>query len=86
MSSTEGRLKGVVAGAALIYYLDPDRGARGRRKLRDRLLQLNRKLEGGLDATARDARNRSRGLSARAGQRLRSDDAPAALIERESVQ
>lgn len=77
----ESHLKAMIAGATLMYVLDPDRGARRRGMLRDRLLHANRKLEDGLDAAARDARNRSKGLAARVGRRLRSNGAPDAVIE-----
>lgn len=70
-----------IAGAAVMYYLDPDRGARRRGLLRDRLVHLNRKLGSGLDAAARDARNRSAGLVARARRRLRADHASDTVIE-----
>lgn len=81
MSRIGNRVKGLIAGATLMYLFDPERGARRRALLRDQLLHLNRDLEAGLDAAARDARNRSKGMTARATQRLRPDHAPDEVIE-----
>lgn len=81
MSRIPNRVKGLITGATLMYLFDPDRGARRRGLLRDQLLHLNRDLESGLDAAARDARNRSKGMTARATQRLRGDHAPDEVIE-----
>jgi len=81
MNRSQGYLKGMLAGASLTYFLDPDRGARRRGMLRDQLVHLGRKLENGLDAAKRDARNRSVGMTAKARRRFSRDDAPDAVVE-----
>jgi uncharacterized membrane protein len=71
----QGRLiTGVLVGASAMYLLDPDRGARRRSLLRDRGVHAGHKLGDGLAATARDARNRTRGTAAALRSRFRSDD------------
>lgn len=80
MDRSEQVLTGAIAGAALMYFLDPDRGARRRGLVRDKLVHLNRKMELGLDQAARDARNRSAGLAARTRRQFDEDDAPGAVV------
>lgn len=81
MSGKDSYIKGILAGASLMYLFDPDRGARRRGLVRDRFVHANRKLENGLEAAARDARNRSLGALAKARRRFSSDDASDAVIE-----
>jgi len=70
----QGKLiAGVVAGAGAMYLLDPDRGARRRSLLRDQGIHVGHKLGDGLSATARDARNRTRGAAAELRARFRAD-------------
>jgi uncharacterized membrane protein len=72
----QGKLiTGVMVGAGAMYLLDPDRGARRRSLLRDQGLHAGHKLGDGLAATARDARNRTRGTAAALRARFRSDEA-----------
>ncbi|HYF38570.1 MAG TPA: SRPBCC family protein [Gemmatimonadales bacterium] len=72
----QGKLiTGVVVGAGAMYLLDPDRGARRRSLLRDRGVHAGHKLGDGLAATARDARNRTRGTAAALRARFRTDAA-----------
>jgi uncharacterized membrane protein len=72
----QGKLiAGVVAGAGAMYLLDPDRGARRRSLLRDQGIHVGHKLGDGLSATARDARNRTRGAAAELRARFRPDEA-----------
>jgi uncharacterized membrane protein len=78
---SRGYFKGIIAGASLMYYFDPDRGTRRRSLLRDQLVHLSRKLERGLDAAARDGRNRSIGVVAKARRRFSRDDAPDVVVE-----
>ncbi len=80
MKDRTDQIKGFAAGVGLMYLLDPDRGARRRALVRDQLVHLNRKLEDGVDAAARDARNRSRGIAARARRRLQHDHAPDQVV------
>ena len=70
----QGKLiTGVLVGASAMYLLDPDRGARRRSLLRDQGVHAGHKLGDGLAATARDARNRTRGTAAALRARFRSD-------------
>lgn len=55
---------GAGIGALLAYMFDPDRGARRRALLRDKLVLTARKTRDGVDATARDLAHRTRGLIA----------------------
>jgi hypothetical protein len=68
-------LGGIGLGAALMYLLDPDRGARRRALARDKAVHFGRVAGERLGARSRDLRNRARGLSARI--RSKSEEAPA---------
>lgn len=71
----QGKLiTGVLVGASAMYLLDPDRGARRRSLLRDRGIHAGHKLGDGLAATARDARNRTRGTAAALRARFRTEE------------
>ena len=63
-------LCGVAAGAALMYFLDPDRGGRRRALLRDKLVGLSNDLGDAAASKARDLRNRAQGLVAEASTAL----------------
>jgi hypothetical protein len=56
-----------------MYVLDPDRGARRRALVRDQFVHMINKISDAFGATARDIRNRVRGLVAEAGSIFRSD-------------
>jgi uncharacterized membrane protein len=72
----QGKLiAGMVAGAGAMYLLDPDRGARRRSLLRDQGIHIGHQLGDGLAATARDARNRTRGAAAELRARFKHDQA-----------
>jgi uncharacterized membrane protein len=68
-------LTGMALGAGAMYLLDPDRGTRRRALLRDKGVHAGHKLGDGLAATARDARNRTRGAAAELRLRFRKDQA-----------
>ena len=55
---------GVGLGAALMYVLDPDKGRRRRVLMRNQATHSIHKTMDALDTTARDLRNRLRGLGA----------------------
>jgi uncharacterized membrane protein len=63
-------ITGMILGAGTMYLLDPDRGSRRRSLLRDQGVHARHKFGEGLAATARDARNRSRGAVAELRSRL----------------
>jgi uncharacterized membrane protein len=70
----QGKLiTGVLLGAGAMYLLDPDRGSRRRSLLRDQGVHAGHKVGDGLAATARDARNRTRGAAAELRSRFRKD-------------
>jgi uncharacterized membrane protein len=51
-------------GVALMYFLDPGRGARRRALVRDKVVHVLRETEGAAETTGRDLRNRAHGLAA----------------------
>ena len=57
-------LGGIGIGAALMYYLDPARGARRRGLLRDQLTHAARVASEAAGTTSRDFANRARGIAA----------------------
>jgi uncharacterized membrane protein len=63
-------LSGALMGASLMYLLDPERGARRRGLVRDQVARARHRLGEGLDATARDVRNRAKGTAAEVKARL----------------
>src|SRR5687767_15083118 len=70
-------------GAAVTYFLDPDRGARRRAIVRDKLVHGLRKTEDAAETTARDLRNRGQGLAAEVrGRFAREDVDDVVLVER----
>lgn len=69
-------LGGVGVGAAFMYLFDPDRGSRRRGLLRDKLAAAANKIPDGMSATARDLRNRAKGLSAGVRSKISSGEPP----------
>jgi uncharacterized membrane protein/osmotically-inducible protein OsmY len=67
-------LGGVGLGASLMYLLDPDRGNRRRALLLDKLTSAANKTPDAVGATARDLRNRARGLAAEVGSMFTSEE------------
>jgi hypothetical protein len=74
---------GIGIGVVLMYYLDPDRGARRRKLLADQMRSLMSHSDTVLGKTSRDLRNRTCGLVAETRARL-SGDTPddVVLVER----
>src|SRR5688572_10138158 len=73
--STRDLVTGAAVGAALLFVLDPNRGAKRRALLRDKLVRAGRIADEGARATARDMSNRARGVAATVRGRLSNDDA-----------
>jgi uncharacterized membrane protein len=74
---------GIGVGAALMYMLDPDRGSRRRRLVRDKLASAANKTPRAIGATARDLSNRIRGMASAAGSLFsRKEVADEVLIQR----
>ncbi len=59
-------LRGAATGAAALYFLDPDEGRRRRALVRDRTRHLARVARDEIERDWRDARNRLRGMTAKA--------------------
>lgn len=75
-------LNGLLLGAGLMYYLDPDRGRRRRAMARDRMVHYTHRADRAMDTAARDIRNRAVGVASEARGRIRGgDDAPPSVIE-----
>jgi hypothetical protein len=57
-------LAGVGTGAALMYFLDPDRGGRRRALIRDKAVGLTNDARGAINAASEDLSNRAYGVYA----------------------
>ena len=81
--NTKDVLVGAGIGAAVIFMMDPAVGGRRRALVRDKIAHAGRLTRDGLDATARDMRNRARGITARTRGRLWNGEVDdETLIER----
>lgn len=70
-------------GSGVMYLLDPDRGKRRRALLRDKCVSATRKTREGIEISARDLRNRARGLATSIQSRFTSNETDdAVLVER----
>ena len=69
-----GLVGGLGLGAALMYFLDPERGRRRRHMVRDQLVHAGRVAGDAVGTTSRDLRNRARGTAAAARARVTSDE------------
>jgi hypothetical protein len=67
-------------GAAMMYYLDPDRGRSRRARARDRVIHVLNEIDHEIEVTSRDLANRTQGLVARSTSLLAHDGAPEAVI------
>lgn len=65
---------GAGAGAAAMYLLDPDRGRRRRKLINDQLVRAWSRSDDLIGKTARDLRNRARGLLTEAQARLGGEE------------
>lgn len=74
-------LGGLGLGAGLMYLLDPDGGGRRRALARDKAVHGLKVSGRALRKTSIDVGNRTRGLVAQAGSRLRKDDAETQVLE-----
>ncbi len=80
MTNHRGTIAGMLAGAGLMYLLDPDRGARRRALVRDQATRARHRLAEGAEATGRDLRNRARGTAAGLRSRLRRETADDEIL------
>src|SRR5437762_6431044 len=74
LMSTRDLVTGAAAGAALLFVLDPNRGAKRRAMLRDKLVRAGRVAREGVNAAARDMSNRARGVAASIRGRFSDDN------------
>jgi hypothetical protein len=65
---------GIGLGAAMMYLLDPNRGKRRRALVRDQFAHLAKRTPSIVDTTARDLKNRARGIVAEMRSRLCIDE------------
>ena len=76
-------LAGAGFGAALMFLLDPDRGARRRAIARDKIMRGSRLACAGAETAARDMAHRASGIVHEARARMQADDVEDdTLIER----
>lgn len=76
-------LAGAAVGAALVYFLDPERGNRRQKRLKDRVVHGGHVAEDFVRTAARDTANRARGLVASTRSRARADEPEdVVLVER----
>lgn len=73
-------LKWIGLGAALMYFLDPDRGRSRRVRLRDRIIHLKNAMDHAIEVTSHDVVNRTRGLVARGRSFLSEEHPPDAVV------
>ena len=76
-----GVLAGVGVGAALMYFLDPNRGARRRALVSDKAVSVVSRLPGAIDVTVQDLSNRAYGFWAETIRMFSSDNASDQVIE-----
>jgi hypothetical protein len=55
-------LGGLGAGAALMYFMDPERGRTRRAHVQDKFTGLSNDLRHGIEGRSQDLRNRAKGL------------------------
>lgn len=72
---------GVGAGAAMMYFLDPQRGARRRAGVADKVTRAARRLPHAARVTAQDTANRAKGIWSDTVSLLRSDTPTDQVLE-----
>src|SRR6266542_2410527 len=71
MKTSIASMAAMGTGAAMTYFLDPERGRRRRAAARDRMVHLRRKATAASDKTARDLSHRAAGALAEARGTMR---------------
>jgi len=83
MNTVVALVSGIALGAALMYYLDPDRGRRRRALVRDQAVHLQHEAEDAASGKAQDLSNHARGVVAETkGAVAEAKDAADALLNR----
>lgn len=68
-------------GAGLMYFLDPQQGARRRAMVRDKANRLVHSIDESIDKALEDSRNRARGVLSEMTARLSDEEAPGWILE-----
>ena len=66
-------LGGLGAGAALMYFMDPERGRTRRAQIQDKFTGLSNDLRHGIEGRSQDFRNRAKGFLHEAKSTFRSN-------------
>jgi hypothetical protein len=74
-------IEGIGIGAALMYFLDPDRGRSRRARIQDQAQCALRKKRAAYGVMTRDVSNRVEGLRHEMEARLHPDDAPDEIVQ-----
>jgi osmotically-inducible protein OsmY len=74
-------LVGVGVGAALMYFLDPDRGKRRRALVRDKVESAGNKASNYAEKMGRDIRNRAYGMVAETKALFRNEEVTDSVLE-----
>ena len=83
MNTVVALLSGIALGAALMYFLDPDRGHRRRALVRDQAVHLKHEAEDAASGKAQDLQNRARGVATETkGAVAEAKEAADALLNR----
>lgn len=83
VSSSMTILTGAAVGAGLMYFLDPEGGARRRALVRDRAASALHDTSDAIGKTGRDLANRARGAMAEVGSKIKHEATPDdRLVER----
>lgn len=83
MDRPNNRFGNILLGAGLMYFFDPDRGARRRKMLADQARSLLNQSDDLLSKAGRDLSNRMQGVMAETQSQLSSEDVPDyVLVER----
>jgi len=61
-------------GAAVMYFLDPDRGPRRRALVKDKVVKLNRQTQEAVEGRVKDMSNRAKGMLHEAKSMLERDE------------
>lgn len=83
-------LGGLGAGAALMYFMDPERGRTRRARMQDKMTGMSNDLQRSIEGKSQDLRNRAKGFlheakSTLSGNREAADEFGQIPSEREGM-